>query len=205
MNDDGIVCEDDDAAAKLIEDYPVTGWVSRKGNFFGSGPQAEQMARYDGSTHKKCSTCGNAIPKHSHCQPCHDKKIAAAQRARYATLPKAQWDGETPLYSLTYDKWFCDEDEIYDYCEELCEGMAITPKDLLLVVGIPVKANVVHLSTDVYADYLSDDDTDIPPEIQKLFDDFNERLAACEVTLSWTASNAKFAVDMTAWNDKETR
>lgn len=194
QNEDLIIFKDDDAAARLVENYPVTGWVSRKGNFFGNGQQAEHIARYDGATHKKCPTCGDAIPLRSYCYPCDQKKRDAKHRAQYDALPKIDWDGETPLYSLTYDHWFYDENEVGEFLYEHSEDIAITTEDLLLVIGVPVYASVVDIDTSCYSDYLPEDG-EVPAEIQEIFDDFNSRLKACKEPLCWTATGAEYAAD----------
>lgn len=98
----------------------VSGWRCKTCNqFYGNGPYSEQAARKCCCKDFACE-CGNRIEGQSGyyvCDPCRSK----AKRERYLTLEKKPWDGDLPLYSDRYDKWFVGsdiEEQIYEYLQE---------------------------------------------------------------------------------------
>lgn len=151
-----VVLDTDDAAA---EKKTVTGWVSRTGIFYG---QNEDMARYAGCTHKKCS-CGNIMTKGwTKCDVCR----AIKTRERYDALPFEEWDGKKPLCTYDGDQYFFNESDIDDYCEE----HEIESKDLMLVICSPNFPR--QISSEYWADALPEEG-DIPKELQAKLDELN--------------------------------
>ena len=177
-----------DAPKVILPDSPeaatyqtVSGWVSAKGHFYGKD---ERLARYDGSTHRPCSECGELIEKNSYCRPCHAKK----EIAKYDAMPRKEWDGTTPLYSETADQYFFSEDELRDYSE--VEGPTI--EEMRLTICVPTYAGEIEPS-ELYERELPEEG-DIPEELQKAFDDLNEFIRESKIILSWTPG--KFAAEV---------
>jgi hypothetical protein len=133
----------------------ISGWVDREGRFWGND---ERMARYSGSTHSVCKTCGNIYQRNAYCLPCHKRKEIEC----YNVKPKKPWDGQSPLYSHVYDMWFNEISEIEEYCEE----HECIVDDLRLSIGEPVYMR------EIDSDYWEED----LPEEQHLHD-CDERLS----------------------------
>ena len=110
MKDKKIILESDPEAATY--QTGIEGWVSRDGRFWGND---ERMARYDGSTHKRCEKCGTIYIKNAYCEPCHEKR----QDEKYAALERVEWDGESPVCTFDCDKYFFSGiEEVKEYCDE---------------------------------------------------------------------------------------
>ena len=86
VTDMNMIFEYSDEAASI---QTVTGWVSRRGHFYGAD---ERAARYDGATHRICKVCDQPYEISAYCKPCNDKKNQDAFHA----MPKKEWDGFTP-------------------------------------------------------------------------------------------------------------
>ena len=101
MTEEKIILAESDEAAKFVTG--ISGWVDRHRKFHG---KSEEMARYYGSTHKKCKECKEAIIRigYSFCANCQEKKDIE----RYNKLEKKVWDGESYLYSDRADVYFAD-------------------------------------------------------------------------------------------------
>ena len=131
----------DSAEAASIQ--TVTGWVSRTGIFFGND---EHMARYDGCTHRQCGKCSALIPVHSYCRDCADK----ASIEKYASMPRADWNGSDMLYSKAHDVWFQDADYLADYCDEhscTWNGLRMSlPRSFALIRNSPSRTPVPRTS-----------------------------------------------------------
>lgn len=164
-----IIAYDSPEAASI---QTVTGWVSRAGRFFGND---EHMARYDGCTHRPCGKCGELIPTHSYCRDCHAK----AKQEKYEAMPRADWNGADMLYSEAHDEWFQDCDRLAEYCDE----HECTPKELCLIIAVPVYASEID-ALEHYSDDLPEDG-DLPPEIEEAFAKLNEVIRASKSVLSW--------------------
>jgi len=182
MNDKKMILQDSPEAASI---QTVTGWVSRLGHFFGSGPDAERMARFDGCTHKKCEQCGEVTPVRSYCRPCSDKR----EIEKYEKMERVAWSGIGALYSQALDRYFFG-DEIYQYLED--EG--VSPESLRLIICVPTYATGID-PNDHYYDDLAEDGED-PAEVQAAFDELNARLRESKEILSW--SPGRYAADMSA-------
>jgi hypothetical protein len=160
----------DSAEAAKIE--TVTGWRARTGEFWGDN---EHMARYCGSTHKRCDKCGSVVAKGNWCHPCRD----VAQREKFAGYERKAWDGVEPLHLHDTDMYFFGLDALADYCAE----HRVKAAELALVFCAPNYAGQVDAG-DFYQDILAED-SEMPDAIQMAFDTLNEAIKACREPLSW--------------------
>jgi len=154
----------------------LSGWVDRNGIFWG---EDERAARYAGSTHKKCE-CGAVIKNRSFCGDCSRAKDANKHRE----AEKITWDCETPLYSQIHDKYFFDEDELFDFMHE-CNIK--NPDELELFICEP------NYLSEINSDYWHDDlpeDGELPGDVELFLDALNTAIRAAE-PVSW--SPGKFA------------
>lgn len=87
----------------------LSGWVSRDGRFFGEN---EELARYAGSTHRKCE-CGEVFTRNSYCRTCSDAK----EREQFLKMPVVEWDGSAMLYDQNTDKYFSEIEDILEHYE----------------------------------------------------------------------------------------
>ena len=166
--DDKIILPEPQAAETCRTD--IAGFVSRGGRYYYSATQV------------LCKACGMLTVKgYPLCAKCCDK----ADAERYAALPRAKWDGETPLYSETNGRFYNTPEEASDDAIEAGVPLA----DLRLVICQPVYA------TRLEVDYLSEDlpdDGEIPQQIIDAMDAFNDAVAG--VILSWEPG--KMALDL---------
>ena len=176
---DKIVMRDSPEAAEYRTG--LSGWVSRRGLFYGDRPDSEDMARYDGCTHVACKYCSAPAQKsYTACQECRDKK----DLERFEALPRADWDGKAMLYSEARDKYYAGPDDAED---ELEEGETLA--DMRLVICKPNYAR--QIDPDYCVDELPEDG-DVPPEVEAAMDTFNEAVAG--IVLSWTPGKVALAL-----------
>jgi hypothetical protein len=183
MNDKPKVMYDSPEAAHT---KTVTGWASRNNHFYADGPNAEHFARYDGCTHRTCE-CGKDMEKHwIKCEKCRQKDSCE----RYLKKPFKEWDGESPLTTYDDDRYFWDEDDLFDYCEE----NDISPEDLNLVIAEPQYAT--EITGECWSDLLPDDQDigDVYPELAEAIEKVNELIRKKEKPLSWTAGKYRTEV-----------
>lgn len=174
-----IILSDSDLAARYVTN--IKGWVSRKNLFFGDGDAAEAAARYDGCTHVRCRECGEPAPRGwVLCDSCRDKSEAK----RYASMPRAPWDGKAMLYSQVADEYYSSPDEAEDALED-----GQTLGDLRLVICEP---NYVYLRPD-YFDRVVPDEGELPEEVLKAIEAFNASVR--NVIVSWSPGNAALLID----------
>jgi hypothetical protein len=172
----------------------ISGWVDRTGRFFGNGPSAEHMARYSSCTHRICEKCGELYSKNGYCEPCHQKKMDA----KFNAMPTQKWDGVTPLYSESWEKFFFDMDEINDMIEDAAaDGERMeTLEDLRLVICKPNYAR--EIDDEYFGDAFPEDTnstlSDLDPELAELVEAVNEYIRKQGKPLSWTPG--KFRVDL---------
>lgn len=179
---DEVVPYDSDEAASI---KMVSGWVDRKGFLYGPHQHEEHLARWSGCTHVRCGVCGTLTPKHKPvCDPCDQRQADE----KYASLPKTEWDGTTPIYSDAADRWFWNEDDLRDYCED----RGCFPNSLRLYLGRPVMAHPIEPS-DIYCDDLPDDG-EIPTAVEDAFEKLNAALAECQEPLSWEVTGQAVSV-----------
>ena len=181
MKDAKVVFPEDDEAASL---QTVTGWVSRIGNFWGKD---ERMARYNGSTHRRCE-CGNIVPQRNYCLTCFEKK----EVEKYEAMPKTGWDGVAMLYSVSRGTYYNTIDDAED---DLIEEETL---DILQLVIC--KPNYVRtLNTDDFSDDLPEDCYDLPDSVYEAIGTFNSAVKG--VILSW--SPGTWALDTEIYKGEE--
>lgn len=163
-----IILPDDERAAKRAT---VEGWVSRNGRFYGDG---ERLARWDGSTHARCSLCGSPVEKSwTACVACREKE----DERRYLARSAVEWDGKAMLYSETRNRYYsCLEDALED-----AEEGGYEVNDLRLRVCVPCR--VPQLTVDFCEHVLPDVDDPIPDDLERAIYAFNE--AVKDIVLSW--------------------
>jgi len=180
---DNIILYNSDEAAHFRND--ISGWVSSGGRFYGND---EDLARWAGCTHKKCSSCGNIISKqYSICADCKDKKEASI----FNSFPKIEWDGKVPISIFQSDTYFFSEEDLDNYCwEHDCE-----PYDLQLVLCKPVHAN--EIDSDYYADSLAEDTIleEVAPELAEKIEQLNSFIRENKFILSWEPSHIQVVVN----------
>ena len=152
MQSDKVVMRDSDEAAQI---KTVTGWVSRDGHFYGDD---ERLARYAGSTHQPCKTCGKLVTKSwLLCDECR----ALEHLKDWNALPAEPWDGESPLYSDALEEFFF-HGEMFDHIDE-----GETEESLRLQHCLP--RYLSQLDTGSWEDELSteDESADLPVEVEE--------------------------------------
>lgn len=176
---------DSPEAAKIVT---VTGWQAANGRFWGPD---EHMARYDGSTHKKCD-CGEIIAKNSYCSPCHEKR----RREEWLKMPIVEWDNVCMLAIHDGDEYFSELDEFLDWCKE----NDVLPHEVMLVATKPG-----HLS-EVDVDHWQDDlpeDGELPDEIKEKLDALNKAIEDYKKPVCWHQVSKRIIVETPADWDKE--
>lgn len=159
----------------------LSGWVDRHGRFWGDD---EQMARYSGSTHRKCE-CGSIIKQRSFCEYCSRLKEAA----RYKEAEKITWDCETPLYSQIHDKYFFNKDELLDFMHE-CQ--AENPDELELFICEPNYLS--QLDSDHWHDDLPEDG-ELPGDVEAALDVLNAAIRS-SAPASWSPGKCAAIVEI---------
>ncbi len=159
----------------------VEGWVSRDGRFYGKD---ERLARFAGSTHKKCD-CGEIVPHRSYCHNCYELK----RLETYKSFELVEWDKKTPFCLLDDDQFFFEYEEYTDYIynNEL-EG-----EDLNLVLCKPVRFRCID------EEYFLDDmheDAELPDSIVEKINEVN-RLIQGESSNIWVQSNKRVNIEIT--------
>lgn len=160
--------DSDDAAAPMT----IAGWRSRTGHFY-HGNDAERLARWDGSTHAKCSKCGRLTEKHYLlCGECRTAK----DRERFYAKSEAEWDGKAMVYSESKDEYFESPSDAFESLED-----GDTQEGLWLVICEPEYASI---SSEHFDDILPEEEHDVPDELQTAIDEFNAKMHG--VAISWT-------------------
>jgi len=156
---------DDENAAKFVEN--IKGWVDINNRFYGNNPDSEHMARWSSCTHKKCE-CGKLMAKGwTKCEDCRE----ISDTEKYNKLPFRKWDGNEMVYSHLAEKYFHDESDIDDYCEE----NEVESNDLRLVFCEP---NYFHeVSYDQWEDIMPEDVEEFPKKLQDALEAFNKVIA----------------------------
>lgn len=178
MTTDKIILPDSPEAATYRTD--IRGWVARDGKFYGDGKTAEELARWAGCTHAPCDRCGTPTPKgYTRCDACRTMDAIK----RYEAMPRAEWDGEAPLYSQLTGDFYDDLIEAEEAAEEMEEPPTLA--DMRLVICEPV--HVRRLDIADVLDGLTPDDGDLPADInaaiQAAVDTYNAAVAG--FILSW--------------------
>jgi hypothetical protein len=159
----------------------IEGWVSSGGHFYGKD---EHMARWAGSTHRKCGKCGAVMERNSYCRPCHDRKMDE----KFAGYPVEKWDGVSPLCVFDDDTYFFDEDSLLDYLADLEDGYE--PRIC------KCKSGYLHLiDADTWCDDLPEDG-ELPAEIEAAIDALNAAIKNAG-PVCWYED--KIAIDVSEW------
>jgi hypothetical protein len=148
-----ILYDSDEAAHK--ETREVEGWVSSDGYFY-AGHDAEHLARYRGSTHRKCPVCGEIYETNGYCNHCAQIR----KHERFMTMPAEKWDEIEDMVGLYGDgeTFFSSRDEINDWCDD----RECKPEDLELEICKPCIASPIDFES-YYEDDLPED-AELPGE-----------------------------------------
>jgi hypothetical protein len=166
MPDEKVIMFDSPEAAQF---KPVEGWVDSHGYFFGND---ERTARYSGSTHTKCETCGEVHLTRSWCGACHRRKA----QERFLSFPVEKWDGVTPTCLYGTETFFFG-DAVLDYVADLA------PDEEVQIC----KCTPGYLST-IDTDHWCDDlpeDGELPDAVQTALDALNEAIKVAEQACWW--------------------
>ena len=165
-------------AAKFVTN--IEGWVDRHGRFWGKD---EDLARWSGCTHVLCKECGTVIPKEGWtvCADCREMKKVQ----EYELRERKQWDGETPVYSETLDKYFFDGDDLQLHLEDY----GGTIEALRLVICDPLE--LPEITEEFFCDDLPDEG-EVPSDVLQAMDELN-RVIAEQDPVSWAPG--KYAVE----------
>ena len=170
----------------ILEDSPnaavketIEVWKSSKGNYF----LTEESARIDGRTHVHCKVCNKIVElPYVICIECRYKN----SYENYLKRTSMDWDYETPIYSEIAERYFNNEEELLDYCEEF----NYQPEDLQLLICEPIYANPIDY--DYYYENSLPDDSYLPNDLVKLFIELNKKIEFGKFLLGYEPS--KYAV-----------
>lgn len=101
------------------------------------------------------------------------------------------WNGEYPIFVASDDsvhlKYIDDEEELVEFCTL----HQLNPHELQYYEAFPVYAwNNVYID----AEELENDDGELDEEVQKLIDEFQEKLKAIKRPVLYWASNSPFKI-----------
>ena len=186
-----VILPDSDEAARPVT---VTGWQSRIGRFYFD----ERTARYDGSTHNKCVDCGQ-VCRHGHttCDVCTAIRRFKDWEKKWRESDYLIWDGNEPVFSEAWEKYFFSETALSDYIEEN-EGFDV--REARLYLCIPNYAR--DLATDYFCDEMPEDDDYLPNELADAIAAFNAALTTYGKPLSY-APDYKRAVGVNVLADRD--
>lgn len=160
MDKDKVIFRDDvivKSFALVVDGIPITLY-SANGKIYTD----ERVASYDNYTHIKCSKCGEVFLKNSYCSPCVSKK----EKEEWGRLPVKLFDNTFPVYSMSADKFFFDEESMVEYTVE----NDVTFESLMLTDCIedrPCTLEVDYFNDGNYEEF--DDEC-----LASLIDEFNE-------------------------------
>ncbi|OCA55176.1 hypothetical protein [Photorhabdus namnaonensis] len=186
MSEKIIMYDSEEAASIKI----VTGWVASDGSFWGDD---EDMARYSGSTHRKCKNNPEhpIVRRNDYCSICREEK----NNEEFNAMERKEWDRETPIAIFNTDQYFWDEYDLLEYCNE----NNISPKELRLVICEPNYPAEIDGE-----DYFCDDlppDGELPSELQGAFEILNIAIRNCG-PLSWSQGNISAIIGDEVNNEK---
>ena len=157
----------------------IKGWVVDDKYYGRDEATAKRIASYDIATHKKREKCGSIISQRSYCQLCSDKSILE----KYMNLEEIEWDGTFPITLHDDDKYFFNEDELYDFLEDQEE-----PLDYFRFNSC--KENYAReIDGDYWCDDLPEDVDELPDQLEKAMEALNK--VASETLLSYSPSNKR--------------
>lgn len=176
-----IMYASDEAAQKVT----VTGWKSRHNHFYGDD---EHLARWAGCTHLICE-CGAEMEKsYTICRDCSSKN----RNGQYEAMPFKEWDGEGMLTLYDDDRYFWDEDEVREYCED----NEIPLDKLRLIICEPQYAH--EIDEDYYSDILPEDMKleDCYYELAEAIEKVNQFIRKKEKPISWIGGKFRTTITM---------
>jgi hypothetical protein len=100
-----------------------------------------------------------------------------------------EWDGKAPLVIFDTDRYFFDESDLGDYCEE----HHIKESELNLVLCEPTYAHEIG-PNEYYCDDLPEEG-EVPHVIQEAFDELNKTIRESKEVLSWNAGKFRTKVE----------
>ena len=173
----------DDASATYKTD--IRGWVSANGIFLGDNAESEHLARWNGCTHLLCKKCGKEMrgKTYTACERCR----AITQSEKWSKKELIEWDRKTPLYSLSYDQYFFDEEAILEF---LYDVKCPIDENVLLVICAPIYPQ--QLDEDYWTDDLAEDG-EVSNEMREAIEKLNEVVLKQE-PLSFTPSSQRVLV-----------
>jgi hypothetical protein len=126
---------------------------------------------------EKCQNCGK-------CDPTNKVQKIMLPYGKFGggrfEIPEQDWNGTTPIFSEMVDKWFENINQLLDYCDK----EEADPKTLLLMHGKPNYLSSID-PLKHYADILHRELPEIPPIIQRAFDDLNKTITNNHIPVSW--------------------
>lgn len=181
-----ILIDSDEAAKKMT----VEGWVSRNGRFYGDN---EEIARYDGATHRYCKSCGEIIEKGwVLCSKCREKKATET----FLNYPEIDLTEDSVIYSSSSDKYYFNyfiEDIEYDFEEQVEYSSLEDFLNSLKLVACKEEFCREINPEDYYCDIIPEDG-DLPLEIEEAFRILNEKIRNCETPVSWFPENKRISI-----------
>ena len=176
MNDKEQVLYDSPEAAQFKTG--ISGWVSRDGRFYADD---EHMARWAGSTHRRCDECGTLNETGRGCDVCRNRKLLAD----FAALPVEKWDGETPLCLFDSDKYF--------FGEDILDWLADHPEDVRVCKCKP--GYLSRIDTDTWADDLPEEG-DLPGQVEEAVAALNKAISEAGPSCWWQDAIAIDVADL---------
>lgn len=151
-----IILADSPEAASI---QTVTGWVSSDGHFWGND---ERMARYSGSTHRKCEKdeAHGIYNTRAYCKKCREIQMNETWEA----MPKIEYSEDVfPLVVFDGDEYFFDSDSLDNYL--ICNGL--DPAAVRLTKCLPAYPEEID-PDDHFQDILPEDG-EVPAEVAEAF------------------------------------
>lgn len=161
----------------LVRRVTVTGFVSTDGRFYGDD---EHLARWASCTHVRCACGALARKSWTACDECRERNDIA----RYAALPKVEWDGKSFIYSDAADRYFSDYDDLVDFIRDgRDDSPDLKPDDLRLMICEPNMPGEID-PDDYFADDLPEDG-EVPNELRDAVEALNAVIRKSP-PLSWS-------------------
>lgn len=146
----------------------------------------KELAVQASYTHENCLSCGKAVVERGRrCSECNHK----FDMARWVARTQKSAGEDTMLYSDTLEAFFNGVSELCDAVSEL-EG---TPdvRELRIRHCRPVYPD--PLDEDTYLCDMLAEDSEVPGELMELIADFNEKVKALNLILSWEPGDERLS------------
>lgn len=147
------------------EPKTMTGWACKKCNRFYS-QHDEHSARWCCSTDQPCACGGRKSKTYTCCDACRQKLNAE----RFTKLPRAEWDGDTPVAVWDGDQYFFSPVAVAEYCEK----HELKLENVRLVLCEKDKSKRLFEMNEFMSDELAEDYTLDADEIDKAVNDWIE-------------------------------